>query len=169
LTRTDYCGRIDRRYLGNDVTVMGWVHRRRDHGGVIFIDLRDREGIVQVVCDPDRPETFGIAEKLRNEYCVAVTGRVRPRPAGTVNPNLPSGEVEILAQSIDILNVSATPPFQLDDEHLFVAEHHLTHTRGVTQVDEDDAAVVATARHPAGQRHRLAVKSGNLGNCCGRK
>jgi aspartyl-tRNA synthetase len=118
LTRTDYCGRIDRRYLGNDVTVMGWVHRRRDHGGVIFIDLRDREGIVQVVCDPDRPETFGIAEKLRNEYCVAVTGRVRPRPAGTVNPNLPSGEVEILAQSIDILNVSATPPFQLDDEHL---------------------------------------------------
>jgi aspartyl-tRNA synthetase len=118
LTRTDYCGRIDRRYLGNDVTVMGWVHRRRDHGGVIFIDLRDREGIVQVVCDPDRAETFGIAEKLRNEYCVAVTGRVRPRPGGTVNPNLPSGEVEILAQSIDILNVSATPPFQLDDEHL---------------------------------------------------
>jgi aspartyl-tRNA synthetase len=118
LTRTDYCGRIDRRYLGNDVTVMGWVHRRRDHGGVIFIDLRDREGIVQVVCDPDRAETFGIAEKLRNEYCVAVTGRVRPRPEGTVNPNLPSGEIEILAQSIDILNVSATPPFQLDDEHL---------------------------------------------------
>ena len=118
MTRTDYCGRIDRRYLGNDVTVMGWVHRRRDHGGVIFIDLRDREGIVQVVCDPDRAETFGIAEKLRNEYCVAVTGRVRPRPEGTVNPNLPSGEIEILAQSIDILNVSATPPFQLDDEHL---------------------------------------------------
>ena len=118
MTRTDYCGRIDRRYLGNDVTVMGWVHRRRDHGGVIFIDLRDREGIVQVVCDPDRAETFGIAEKLRNEYCVAVTGRVRPRPGGTVNPNLPSGEIEILAQSIDILNVSATPPFQLDDEHL---------------------------------------------------
>jgi len=118
LKRTDYCGRIDRRYLGNDVTVMGWVHRRRDHGGVIFIDLRDREGVVQVVCDPDRAETFGIAEKLRNEYCVAVTGRVRPRPEGTVNPNLPSGEVEILAQSIDILNVSATPPFQLDDEHL---------------------------------------------------
>jgi aspartyl-tRNA synthetase len=118
LTRTDYCGRIDRRYLGNDVTVMGWVHRRRDHGGVIFIDLRDREGIVQVVCDPDRADTFAIAEKLRNEFCVAVTGRVRPRPEGTVNPNLASGEVEILAQSIDILNASATPPFQLDDEHL---------------------------------------------------
>jgi aspartyl-tRNA synthetase len=118
LTRTDYCGRIDRRYLGNDVTVMGWVHRRRDHGGVIFIDLRDREGVVQVVCDPDRAETFAIAEKLRHEYCIAVTGRVRPRPEGTVNPNLRSGEIEILAKSIEILNASATPPFQLDDENL---------------------------------------------------
>jgi aspartyl-tRNA synthetase len=118
LKRTDYCGRIDRRYLGNDVTVMGWVHRRRDHGGVIFIDLRDREGVVQVVCDPDRPETFAIAEKLRHEYCIAVTGRVRPRPQGTVNPNLRSGEVEVLAKTIEILNASATPPFQLDDEHL---------------------------------------------------
>jgi aspartyl-tRNA synthetase len=118
LKRTDYCGRIDRRHLGQDVTVMGWVHRRRDHGGVIFIDLRDREGIVQVVCDPDRAATFAIAEKLRNEYCISVTGRVRPRPPGTVNPNLPSGEVEVLAATIDILNASATPPFQLDDEHL---------------------------------------------------
>jgi aspartyl-tRNA synthetase len=118
LKRTDYCGRIDRRYLGNDVTVMGWVHRRRDHGGVIFIDLRDREGVVQVVCDPDRAQTFAIAEKLRNEFCIAVTGRVRPRPEGTVNPNLRSGEVEILAKTIEILNVSATPPFQLDDENL---------------------------------------------------
>ena len=118
MKRTDYCGRIDRRYLGIDVTVMGWVHRRRDHGGVIFVDLRDREGVVQVVCDPDRAETFAIAEKLRNEYCIAVTGRVRPRPEGTVNPNLRSGEVEILARSIEILNASATPPFQLDDENL---------------------------------------------------
>src|SRR5690348_3084760 len=118
LTRTDYCGRIDRRYLGQSVTVMGWVHRRRDHGGVIFIDLRDREGIVQVVCDPDRAQTFAIAEKLRNEFCIAVTGRVRPRPDGTVNPNLRSGEIEILAKSIEILNTSATPPFQLDDENL---------------------------------------------------
>jgi aspartyl-tRNA synthetase len=116
--RTDYCGRIDRRYLGQDVTVMGWVHRRRDHGGVIFIDLRDREGIVQVVCDPDRAATFEVAERLRNEYCIAVTGRVRPRPEGTVNPNLRSGEIEILAKSIEILNASATPPFQLDDENL---------------------------------------------------
>ncbi|HET8584389.1 MAG TPA: aspartate--tRNA ligase, partial [Casimicrobiaceae bacterium] len=118
MKRTDYCGRIDRRYLGQDVTVMGWVHRRRDHGGVIFIDLRDREGIVQVVCDPDRAATFEIAERLRNEYCIAVTGRVRPRPDGTVNLNLRSGEIEILAKSIEILNASATPPFQLDDENL---------------------------------------------------
>jgi aspartyl-tRNA synthetase len=118
LKRTDYCGRIDRRYLGQTVSVMGWVHRRRDHGGVIFIDLRDREGIVQVVCDPDRAETFATAEKLRNEYCIAVSGRVRPRPEGTVNPNLVSGEIEVLAATIEILNASATPPFQPDDENL---------------------------------------------------
>ena len=118
MKRTDYCGRIDRRYLGQDVTVMGWVHRRRDHGGVIFIDLRDREGLVQVVCDPDRADTFAIAERLRNEFCIAVAGRVRPRPEGTVNPNLGSGEIEVLAHTIEILNASATPPFQLDDENL---------------------------------------------------
>ena len=118
MKRTDYCGRIDRRYLGQAVTVAGWVHRRRDHGGVIFIDLRDREGIVQVVCDPDRAATFATAEKLRSEYCIAVTGRVRPRPAGTVNPNLVSGEIEMLAETIEILNASAPPPFQPDDENL---------------------------------------------------
>jgi aspartyl-tRNA synthetase len=118
LKRTDYCGRIDRRYLGQDVAVMGWVHRRRDHGGVIFIDLRDREGLVQVVCDPDRADTFAIAERLRHEFCIAVAGRVRPRPEGTVNPNLRSGEIEVLAHTIEILNASATPPFQLDDENL---------------------------------------------------
>ena len=118
MKRTDYCGRIDRRYLGQDVTVMGWVHRRRDHGGVIFIDLRDREGLVQVVCDPDRAGTFAIAERLRSEFCIAVAGRVRPRPEGTVNPNLGSGEIEVLAHTIEILNASATPPFQPDDENL---------------------------------------------------
>ena len=118
MRRTDYCGRIDRRYLGQDVSAMGWVHRRRDHGGVIFIDLRDREGIVQVVSDPDRAATFATAEKLRSEYCIAVRGRVRPRPEGTVNPNLVSGEIEILAESIEIFNASATPPFQPDDENL---------------------------------------------------
>jgi aspartyl-tRNA synthetase len=116
--RTDYCGRIDRRHLGQTVTLAGWVHRRRDHGGVIFIDLRDREGLVQVVCDPDRAATFAIAEKLRNEFCVRVDGLVRARPAGTVNANLGSGEIEVLAHDIEILNAAATPPFQLDDENL---------------------------------------------------
>jgi aspartyl-tRNA synthetase len=116
--RTDYCGRIDRRFLARPVTLAGWVHRRRDHGGVIFIDLRDREGLVQVVCDPDRAETFKVAESLRNEYCVRVDGVVRERPAGTVNAGLVSGEIEVLAHAIEVLNVSATPPFQLDDENL---------------------------------------------------
>ncbi|MCL4763101.1 MAG: aspartate--tRNA ligase, partial [Burkholderiales bacterium] len=97
---------------------MGWVHRRRDHGGVIFVDLRDREGLVQIVCDPDRSATFAIAERLRNEFCVRVAGVVRPRPEGTVNPNLASGAVEVLAHDLEILNPSATPPFQLDDENL---------------------------------------------------
>jgi aspartyl-tRNA synthetase len=118
LKRTDYCGRIDPRYLQRTVTVMGWVHRRRDHGGVIFIDLRDREGLVQVVCDPDRAQTFSTAEKVRSEYVLMVTGVVRPRPEGTVNPNLGSGAVEVLAHEIEILNVAQTPPFQLDDENL---------------------------------------------------
>jgi aspartyl-tRNA synthetase len=116
--RTDYCGRIDRRFLGQTVTLTGWVHRRRDHGGVIFIDLRDREGLVQIVCDPDRAATFATGETLRHEYCIAVTGRVRPRPEGTVNPNLVSGEIEVLAHEIEVLNASLTPPFQVDDENL---------------------------------------------------
>src|SRR6478752_604022 len=103
MTRTDYCGRIDRRYLDQTVTVTGWVHRRRDHGGVIFVDLRDREGLLQVVFDPDRAQTFASAEKLRHEFCIAVTGRVRLRPEGTRNPNLRSGEVEVLAQEMEIL------------------------------------------------------------------
>src|SRR4030095_15203377 len=118
LNRTDYCGRIDRPRLGQIVTVCGWVHRRRDHGGVIFIDLRDREGLVQIVCDPDRAATFAVAEKLRNEFVVAASGLVRPRPEGTVNPDLATGEVEILAHELEILNVSLTPPFQLDDENI---------------------------------------------------
>jgi aspartyl-tRNA synthetase len=116
--RTDYCGLIDSKYLGQTVTLFGWVHRRRDHGGVIFIDLRDREGLLQVVCDPDTPDTFAIADRLRNEFVIRVEGKVRPRPAGTVNTNLKTGEVEVLAKSIEILNPSLTPPFQLDDENL---------------------------------------------------
>jgi len=118
LKRTDYCGRIDRQHLAQTVTVCGWVHRRRDHGGVIFIDLRDREGLVQIVCDPDRAATFAVAEKLRHEFVIGVTGLVRPRPEGTVNPDLASGEIEILAHEIEILNTAQTPPFQLDDENL---------------------------------------------------
>ena len=118
MKRTDYCGRIDRKRLGETVTVCGWVHRRRDHGGVIFIDLRDREGLVQIVCDPDRVATFAIAEKLRHDYVIAATGRVRPRPEGTINSSLVSGEIEILAHDIELLNPSLTPPFQMDDENI---------------------------------------------------
>ena len=116
--RSEYCGRISREYLDRTVTLCGWVHRRRDHGGVIFIDLRDREGLVQIVCDPDSPATFQTADKVRSEFVLKVTGRVRNRPEGTVNPNLTSGEVEVLAQDIEILNASLPPPFQMDDEHL---------------------------------------------------
>ena len=116
--RTDYCGFIDAKYLDQTVTVYGWVHRRRDHGGVIFVDLRDREGIVQVVCHPDNATAFEIAENIRNEFVLKVAGVVRHRPPGTVNPNLVSGEIEVLVQSIEILNSSLTPPFLMDDENL---------------------------------------------------
>jgi aspartyl-tRNA synthetase len=118
--RTDYCGNIDTRFLGQAVTLFGWAHRRRDHGGVIFIDVRDRAGLVQVVCHPERPETFATADRVRNEFVLRVRGVVRRRPEGTVNPNLGTGEVEILADELEILNVAATPPFMMDDE--FVSE-----------------------------------------------
>jgi aspartyl-tRNA synthetase len=116
--RTTYCGLVSEALMGQTVTLMGWAHRRRDHGGVIFIDLRDREGLVQVVCDPDREATFATAEDVRNEFCLEVVGRVRPRPAGTENASLPSGKVEVLAEQLEVLNPSVTPPFQLDDENL---------------------------------------------------
>ena len=116
--RTTYCGLVSEALLGQTVTLMGWAHRRRDHGGVIFIDLRDREGLVQIVCDPDRADTFGTAEGVRNEFCLKVTGLVRARPAGTDNANLVSGKVEVLAHQLEVLNPSVTPPFQLDDENL---------------------------------------------------
>src|SRR5260221_588102 len=114
--RTNYCGLIDASYLGQTITVFGWAHRRRDHGGVIFIDLRDREGLLQIVIDPDTPDTFAIADKSRNEFVLKVTGLVRRRPDGTVNVNLKSGEVEVLAKDIEVLNASLTPPFMIDDE-----------------------------------------------------
>ena len=116
--RSCYTGRLSTEHLDQVVTLFGWVHRRRDHGGVIFIDLRDREGLAQVVCDPDWPQVFEVAERIRNEYCVRVVGLVRRRPEGTVNANIRSGQVEVLCQQIDILNPSVTPPFQLDDENL---------------------------------------------------
>ena len=116
--RTCYAGEVAADRLDQEVTLFGWVHRRRDHGGVIFIDLRDREGLAQVVCDPDRAAMFATAERVRNEFCVRVTGKVRRRPAGTENPNLRSGEIEVLCHDLQILNASVTPPFQLDDENL---------------------------------------------------
>ena len=116
--RTNYCGLIDTQYLNQTVTLFGWVHRRRDHGGVIFIDMRDREGLVQIVCDPDNVLAFQRAEKIRNEFVLKITGLVRPRPEGTINTNLISGEIEVLTQSIEILNTSLTPPFMMDDENL---------------------------------------------------
>jgi len=116
--RTHYCGHLNTSQLDQTITLCGWVHRRRDHGGVIFIDLRDREGLAQVVCDPDRPEMFALAESIRNEFCLRVTGRVRCRPDGTTNPNMVSGEIEVLCTELEVLNPSVTPPFQLEDEHL---------------------------------------------------
>ena len=116
--RTTYCGLVTEALLGQSVTLCGWVNRRRDHGGVIFVDLRDREGYVQVVCDPDRADMFKLAEGLRNEFCIQIKGMVRARPEGTVNDNLKSGKIEILCHELVVLNASVTPPFQLDDDNL---------------------------------------------------
>ncbi|HET9693153.1 MAG TPA: aspartate--tRNA ligase [Steroidobacteraceae bacterium] len=114
--RTHYCGEVSERLVGSTVSVAGWVHRRRDHGGVIFVDLRDRDGLLQVVFDPDAAAVFAEAERVRNEWVLRVTGTVRPRPAGTANPNLASGQVELLARDIEVLNRSEPIPFQLDEE-----------------------------------------------------
>ncbi len=114
--RSHYCGEVNTAHIDQTVEFSGWVNRRRDHGGVIFIDLRDRSGLVQVVYDPDLPDVFAIAEQVRNEFVVRVKGRVRARPEGTVNPDLPTGEVEVLGLELEILNRAETPPFQLDDD-----------------------------------------------------
>ena len=114
--RSLYCGELNETHLDQEVTLCGWVHRRRDHGGVIFIDLRDHKGLVQVVFDPDREAIFAIAERVRNEYVLRVTGRVRSRPEGTVNPDMPTGQVEVLGLELEVLNAAETPPFQLDDQ-----------------------------------------------------
>ena len=114
--RSHYCGQVNEELLGREVTVAGWVHRRRDHGGVIFVDLRDREGLLQIVFNPDAADVFAEAERLRNEYVVSCTGTVRERPAGTVNPHLASGKVELIARRIELLNRSEPLPFQLDEQ-----------------------------------------------------
>ena len=116
--RSHYCGLVTEALIGQTVTLCGWVNRRRDHGGVIFVDLRDREGYVQIVCDPDRPEMFAAAEGLRNEFCIQIKGLVRARPEGTTNDNLKSGKIEVLCHELTVLNPSVTPPFQLDDDNL---------------------------------------------------
>ena len=116
--RTNYCGLTNEDLLGQTVSLCGWVHRRRDHGGVIFIDLRDREGLVQIVCNPENVAVFKAAEAVRNEFCLRVTGVVRPRPDGTVNTNLKSGKIEVVCDNLEVLNPSVTPPFQLDDDNL---------------------------------------------------
>ena len=116
--RSHYCGLVTEALLGQTVTLCGWVNRRRDHGGVIFVDIRDREGYVQVVCDPDRAEMFKTAENLRNEFCIQIKGLVRARPEGTTNEGLKSGKIEVLCHELTVLNPSVTPPFQLDDENL---------------------------------------------------
>jgi aspartyl-tRNA synthetase len=116
--RSHYCGELNSTHIDQEIELSGWVHRRRDHGGVIFIDLRDREGIAQIVFDPDRAESFAIADSVRNEFVIKITGKVRARPEGTINPDMPTGEVEILGYTIEILNKSKTPPIQMDDEHV---------------------------------------------------
>jgi len=114
--RSLYCGELNESHLDQEVTLCGWVHRRRDHGGVIFVDLRDHHGLVQIVFDPDRETTFATAERIRNEYVLQVKGRVRRRPEGTVNPDMPTGEVEVLGLELNVLNAAETPPFQLEDQ-----------------------------------------------------
>ena len=143
--------------------IAGWAHRRRDHGGVIFIDLRDREGLAQVVCDPDRADAFKLAEGVRNEFVLRVTGVVRARPAGTVNPNLRSGEIEVLAHEVEVLNPSLTPPFQLDDDNLSETvrlEHRILDLRRDADAEEPAPAARGLARgarlsrRPRLRRHR---------------
>lgn len=125
--RSHYCGGLNKTHIGEDVVLKGWVHRRRDHGGVIFLDVRDREGISQVVFDPDREESFALADSVRNEYVIEVHGTVRGRPEGTINPDMPTGEIEVLGKELVILNKAETPPFQLDEHQNVGEEVRLRH------------------------------------------
>ena len=115
--RTHFCGSVSETDVGNTVTLYGWVDRRRDHGGVIFLDMRDREGVVQVVFDPDTELAFALADKVRSEYVLKITGRVRERGEGTINPNMATGTIEVLGKELELLSESATPPFPLDEHH----------------------------------------------------
>ena len=140
--RTHYCGQLNAGRVGQKFPLRR-AHRRRDHGGVIFIDLRDREGLAQVVCDPDRPEMFQVAESVRNEFVLRITGKVRPRPAGTVNPNIPSGEVEVLCHEIEVLNPAVTPPFRWMTK-TYTNEASISHRVGIASApdaEEPDAAL----------------------------
>ncbi|WP_227369552.1 aspartate--tRNA ligase [Halomonas sp. M20] len=125
--RSHYCGQLNESLIDQEVTLCGWVHRRRDHGGVIFLDLRDRDGIAQVVVDPDTPDAFATADRARNEFVLRIRGRVRSRPEGTQNPNMPTGMIEVLAKQVEVLNTAATPPFQLDEHGKVGEEVRLKH------------------------------------------
>lgn len=125
--RSHYCGQLNETLVDQTVTVCGWVHRRRDHGGVIFLDMRDRDGIAQFVVDPDTAEAFANADRARSEYVLRITGRVRLRPEGTQNPNMPTGMIEVLAKEVEVLNSAATPPFQLDEHGKVGEEVRLKH------------------------------------------
>ena len=125
--RSHYCGDLRKEHIGEDITLCGWVHRRRDHGGVIFLDVRDREGLAQVVFDPDREESFALSDSCRNEFVVEIKGTVRNRPEGTVNPEMPTGEIEVLGKELVILNKAETPPFQLDEHQNVGEEVRLRH------------------------------------------
>ncbi|GAB3336534.1 aspartate--tRNA ligase [Chromohalobacter beijerinckii] len=125
--RSHYCGQLNETLVDQEVALCGWVHRRRDHGGVIFLDLRDRDGIAQVVVDPDTPEAFANADRARNEFVLRIRGRIRLRPEGTQNPNMPTGMIEVLASDVEVLNTAATPPFQLDEHGKVGEETRLKH------------------------------------------
>ncbi|VAW62609.1 Aspartyl-tRNA synthetase @ Aspartyl-tRNA(Asn) synthetase, partial [hydrothermal vent metagenome] len=114
--RSHYCGQVDESLVDQEIELCGWVNRRRDHGGVIFVDLRDREGLIQVVFDPDKPEMFALAERIRNEFVLKVKGRVRLRDEAAINANIKTGKIEVLGLELEVINASETPPFQLDDE-----------------------------------------------------
>lgn len=125
--RSHYCGQLNETLVDQTVTVCGWVHRRRDHGGVIFLDMRDRDGVAQFVVDPDTVDAFANADRARSEFVLRITGRVRLRPEGTQNPNMPTGMIEVLAKDVEVLNTAVTPPFQLDEHGKVGEEVRLKH------------------------------------------